>query len=140
MPTVHGTFHSEDAAHQAAKALRERFSADAIAMQFVRSRRRRADDRSGYDPTAAARLAGTAINTMAATGANLVGNSTTVDVSLGEVGELLRLSAEDEAQNGKRASTRRIEATVTCDDPGDVAFAKDVLAANGAREIRVEPD
>lgn len=59
---------------------------------------------ANYDPLGGARFAGTNLTTMAATGFNIIGNSTTVDVSIDKLPELLSELVETESMDGTKSA------------------------------------
>jgi hypothetical protein len=94
---------------------------------------------NGYDPIGGARLSGRVFSTLAATGYNLIGNSSTVDVSLGDFPEILEKAAADENTDKQHHMPPIcIETVIKVQDEFDKDSVKRILAGHGAKNIRCQ--
>ena len=141
VPTVKATFHNHDQAARALSALRSVFADRDLSMSAYPASRAADDEDDPVDPSASAALIGEApVATMPAAGYNLVGNSATVDVRLGDLPHLLEAVADSEADS-KRLNARRggarISLSVHCHSPLEVESAKGILLRYGGERLRV---
>ncbi len=139
MATVRSVFLNEKQARAALERLRMAFPDGSIEMQRIVSPKRRGVDPGEYDPAGSAFLAGTAVATMAATGSNMIGNSTTMAVSIGDLDEILAMAAKDDEDPAHRRSAR-IVASVQVQTDSDAAMAASLLEAAGGRLLDEQPD
>ena len=95
MPTVKAAFRSHDQALRALSALRTIFADSNVSMSAYPTNRSTDDDEESIDLSASAALiSGSPVATMPSAGYNLIGNSATVDVRLGDLPHLLEAVAE----------------------------------------------
>jgi hypothetical protein len=132
MNVVRSIFLNEKQAQNALDQLRTIFPDDSIEMQRVYPNKRRNVTPGEYDPVGSALLAGTAVATMAATGANMVGNSTTLDVSLGDADAILAMVAQNEQMPAYQRS-QRILATVSVNNTTEAENALEIMRLSGGR-------
>lgn len=88
-----------------------------------------------FDAVGGAVLAGKVLSTPSSTGLNLAGNSSLVDLELGDIGRLLAAVAEQEA----RLPRLRIDVAVQAPDLAAAERVRSLLAGAGARSLRVRP-
>lgn len=139
MGVVRSVFLNEQQARNALERLRAEFADDRINMRFFRSAKTDPGEfASDYDPLGGVRLAGTAITTLPATGANIIGNSTTMDLSLGELDDILAIVAEGERRNQYRRSATRIVASVEVDSEAEAETARKIIDACGGRSLSLD--
>jgi hypothetical protein len=139
MGLVRSVFLNEQQARIALERLRAVFADEQIQMQSVQvPRPERGSFDNAYDPLAPARLSGALLNTMPATGANLVGNSTTLDLNLSELDDLLAMVAEAEQRGQYRRSAIRIIATVQVETEDDAETAREIMTECGGRDLSLD--
>ncbi|HHT27101.1 MAG TPA: hypothetical protein GXZ82_07650 [Firmicutes bacterium] len=139
MGLVRSVFLNEQQARIALERLRAVFTDDQLQMQALQVPRPDVGSFAGaYDPLAPARLSGAIYNTMPATGANLVGNSTTLDLNLSEFDDLLAMVAEAEQRGQYRRSTTRIIASVQVETVDEAETAREIMAECGGRDLSLD--
>lgn len=139
MGLVRSVFLNEQQARIALERLRAVFTDDQIQMQAFHVPRPEVGTFDGnYDPLAPARLSGALYNTMPATGANLVGNSTTLDLNLSEFDDLLAMVAEAERRGQYRRSATRIIASVQVETEDEADMAREIMTECGGRDLSLD--
>lgn len=142
MPTVKALFRTYEMASRAQSALRSVFADDAVSLSTYPAHRAGDDADGEFDPSASAALIdGAPVATMPAAGYNLIGNSATVDVRLGDFPQLVEAVAESEHDpdeaNFRRGGARAM-VSVVCDAPAQVESARRILARYGGERLRIE--
>ncbi|HHW09540.1 MAG TPA: hypothetical protein GXX29_06160 [Firmicutes bacterium] len=137
MSSVRAVFLNEHQAGQALERLLAEFSPDKVEMRRIVIERHRESPPFAYDPVGSAYLAGTAVATMAATGANMIGNSTMVDVSLGHLDDILAMAAEDEGRSHR--ANARVVAFVQVDNEEEAELAEEIMRKYGGRRLEWSP-
>jgi hypothetical protein len=139
MAVVRSVFLNDQQARIALDRLRAIFTDDRINMRSFPSPKNEPLGSGGdYDPIGSARLAGTAVSTLPATGANLVGNSTTLDLSIGEFDDIVAMVAEGERRNQYRRSSMRIVATVDVLTEDEAEKARYIMTECGGRDLSLD--
>lgn len=139
MGLVRSVFLNEQQANIALERLRAVFDDDQIQMRSFQAPKPEVGSfDSSYDPLASARLAGTVLNTMPATGGNIVGNSTTIDFRLNELDDILAMVAEGERRGQYRRSATRIVASVTVNTEDEADSARDIMTECGGRDLTLD--
>ena len=97
---------------------------------------------SGYDPLGGARLFGHVFTTLSTTGDNLVGNSTTVDVSLNDMSSILEklIAQEDNGVLENESNCYlKISSIVRVNDPDEAERVSAIMHQHGARNVDIKP-
>jgi len=129
---VRYVFLNEQQAATALEHLRRGFTDEHINMRRIMPPQRHAQEFSeDHDPVGGWRLAGTPVMTLPAAGATLVGNSTTVDVSIGDLDELLAVVADDEPAARRRRVRTRILADVEVHSDEEAQRAREIMGSSG---------
>lgn len=129
---VRYVFLNEQQATTALEHLRREFPDDQIHMRRIVPPQRQTQELwEDHDPVGGWRFAGTPVMTLPAAGTTLMGNSTTVDVSIGELDELLAAVADDEPAVGRRRAKTRILANVEARSDEEARRAQEIMASSG---------
>lgn len=141
VPTIKAIFRTHEQALRALSALRSVFADNDLLMSTYPIDRSTDDDEAPVDPSASsAFIGGAPVSTLPAAGYNLVGNSATVDVRLGDLPFLLEAVAESEhdpRQTDARRGGARFAVTVRCISPQETESAQAILKRHGGERLRV---
>ena len=138
---VRYVFLNEQQAATALEGLRREFADERIAMARImppQATQEYTDDHD-HDPIGGWRFTGTPMMTLPAAGNTLVGNSTTVDVSLGELDELLEATAaRDHAARRDRRTKVRILAAVEVHSSEEAQLSSKIMDHSGGYALDKE--
>ncbi|MGI6082331.1 MAG: hypothetical protein ACOYEP_05625 [Limnochordia bacterium] len=132
MGIVRYVFLNEQQALTALEQLRREFADERITMTRIMPSRSAQEYIGDHDPIGGWRFTGTSIMTLPATGPTLVGNSTTVDVSIGDLDELLETTAARELATQRDHRTKvRILADIEVHSAEEAQLAVHIMDRSG---------
>mgnify|MGYP007130810657 CR=1 FL=1 len=133
---MRSVFLNERQAREALSQLRARFRDDRITMKHIPAASPQDNEVLGdYDPLGGWRLSGTPLMTMPATGATLAGNSTTIDISLGELESILAMVSQEEAIAPRPRHSGRILADIEVHSAEEARAARDIMSTCGGYSL-----
>lgn len=141
MGVVRSVFLNEQQARAALRLLRSTFGDHRVTMRLFTSypdypgNKEDHGNPEEYEPVGALQLASTPVTTLPAAGGTLVGNSTTLPLSIGEFGDIVALVADAEERHQDRRETNRIVATVEVHSSEEAAVARSLMRDCGGHDI-----